>query len=725
MRNIGPTYYLRIYNQLYCILFDSGLILEKTTDSATINLGYVDVSFSNNSSNLTTNDEFQKIIDRIPNAKNTYYQRLYHSFRSALTRKIKTDKDRISSDIPFQKIDDTTLLLTYSTDKDELEAEFLSKKFLLKKNVNTWKIDGYIEKLPSNGTITIYSGNSQEIYNLFKLENLRQVFNETTIPNSPIGRFKSIIENQQSYEKNNSSLKFSTKHKVDADQNQLLNSLLHDPLILVNSIAGTGKTTTVLNALLRLNQESRKVLVVTHNHRALEAIIENLLLLDSEIGSYMLRLCTRNTAKNVIHKQFLPENSIAHEKRMIKKDLEEEIETETNAQIKELQNKLIQIFNRSGDTDPLSLLLVQSKNLVFGTADSMLSQSYRFTNTQNSTLLPQPTDAEFDIVIIEDSSDINLPTIFHSVQFSQRWAIIGDEFQSNPVVSTSIGLPKYSEREVPHQIDKIKEVDLQEKQKELKSILHYSHKISKLLGSQGLDYLKTNEYFPGIQSPLKLHSWYRVVPNMVEFMKKCFPVLTDLQSSGKSPKNLPFSTFQILDSHQNAVTEEPYEDGGYTNYHEIDIMHKWITQKTRDISVQCVIGIYAPFSIQVNKIMEYLLNHDFTIDHDGYFVGQNQLVRLHINTLHNHKNREYDMMVISGTRSFLPSQLRNKFDIFTLFSRAIQSLLIICDYERYNTSWESYSRYLHRSGKPNQLPWEYIFYYIRDNPEDYERGGSL
>lgn len=728
IKSRSDKYFLQHPSSTYKLISHNGLLkINQTTMEVHFDniIGIVDLEIKTNIDDLTSIDDFNNILSKLPKIPFSGIDRIFYSFRSALTKKINTDRLRTRRQLTYSRISSNTIKLDEVIENAEhLSGTIGSISIDLKKAGDyTWELVRN-QNIPVKGTITFTDPTNNYEYNIFKHLKFRRVLNDPQIPSSPLGRIRSFLTEYDRKLINKNEFKFRSDHQMTEQQGDVLNRLISDPLIIVDSVAGTGKTTTVVNAILELIRLNRRTIVIAHSHRVLEAIIEMLKSIDPTVKEDILRIATKNTKKKVMHKKFLVENIVELEKQIISNNLKEIIRAEEDEDIKIIQKNIFEIIQ---SIQVFSFLVALSKKIVICTADSLLSQSRLFYKESDEIITFHPPTAEFDLAIIEDSSDINFPTLIHSSQFSRRWAFIGDMFQSAPVVEKSMIIPKYKDRKAPRSDDDISRVTdlLQEKNRTL-SVERGLNRVDHLLGTQALNLLKDEKYFDLEDHVLNLRKWHRNTSDIAKFIVDCFQLLKgQIDLSHRSSKNIPIDVIEVIDSHSSKLAEEINEGdlGGYTNTHEIILLIEWLENLLNKLSEsqiqedEITIGIYSPFNAQIELITKTFVEAIPNLTESDRFIEvNNKNITIHVNSLHNHKNREYDIMILMGTRSYIRAQLKDEKDMFTIISRAKQSLVFGFDVERYRNSWRQIKTQLNKMGKRVTGPWGHIFKYIDDHP---------
>ena len=156
---------------------------------------------------------------------------------------------------------------------------------------------------------------------------------------------------------------------------------------------GTGKTTTILELIVQLVRQGKRVLLTASTHAAINNVLERVKenQLDNEIFS--LRIGDEARAQGVEEFQY-------------------------DNQLKEL--------HQSTKVNSLEQLLVDSSNLVCGTTMGIL----RLINDKSVSL--EKGYAPFDVMIIDECSKTTFAEFLVPARFAKRWILVGDIKQLSP-----------------------------------------------------------------------------------------------------------------------------------------------------------------------------------------------------------------------------------------------------------------------------------------------------
>jgi len=168
---------------------------------------------------------------------------------------------------------------------------------------------------------------------------------------------------------------------------------------------GTGKTTTILELIIQLSIQKKRILLAASTNAAINNVLERLR--DSEFieryNIYPTRLGQEEKAINV--EEFVLDNQI--KKFMEEYNLEE---------------------------DEAKHLIIESSNLVCGTTNGI----HRLFNTSKAASNPDFTDnltrkgIPFDVMIIDECSKTTFQEFLVPARLSKRWILVGDVKQLSP-----------------------------------------------------------------------------------------------------------------------------------------------------------------------------------------------------------------------------------------------------------------------------------------------------
>ncbi|MBU2964033.1 AAA domain-containing protein [Amphritea sp. 2_MG-2023] len=181
----------------------------------------------------------------------------------------------------------------------------------------------------------------------------------------------------------------------DRQRDFVAKALTSPDFSILDGPPGTGKTTTILELIVQLVLQGKRVLLSASTHAAinnvLERVDENSVLSDA---IFPLRIGDENNAIGVEHFQF---------------------------------DKLHQELKKESGCDDFSLqLMVDASNLVCGTTIGIL----RLFNNRNVTL--DRGEPPFDVMIIDECSKTTFQEFLVPARFAKRWVLVGDVRQLSP-----------------------------------------------------------------------------------------------------------------------------------------------------------------------------------------------------------------------------------------------------------------------------------------------------
>ncbi|WP_413693093.1 AAA domain-containing protein [Psychromonas sp. KJ10-2] len=156
---------------------------------------------------------------------------------------------------------------------------------------------------------------------------------------------------------------------------------------------GTGKTTTILELIVQLVRQGKRVLLTASTHAAINNVLERVKENELENEIFSLRIGDEARAQGVEEFQY--------------------------------DNQLDGLHHATGVND-LDQLLVDSSNLVCGTTMGIL----RLINNNKVSL--EKGHAPFDVMIIDECSKTTFAEFLVPARFAKRWILVGDIKQLSP-----------------------------------------------------------------------------------------------------------------------------------------------------------------------------------------------------------------------------------------------------------------------------------------------------
>ncbi len=545
------------------------------------------------------------------------------------------------------------------------------------KHVITEEEDGLFQITPT------YNGSSKEI----RIENLtnnerreyrrmRQWYNLFLPPMNRENAIYKLHRVLAGMKQESEVEEFGEHTFLNEKQVQAINSVLTDDLTIVEGLAGTGKTTSILIALDELASRRLSVLVVTHPHKALDRIIMGL-----NDKSEVIRYATNNTKNKVTKEvqQYLSTNKANAIKKRVQEELDQAIRDQQDIKIKNLQMRTLDLFKK----DIANTLITLSNRLHFSTADGLFSVINELGDYEINVEDYQEQLPIFDVVIAEDSSDINFPSVLFTAQYAKKWVITGDLNQSKPIGLSPLSIPDYRNMEFPREDERVTPLDdLREGEKRSKSLYNSHRNDLQILHTPAIEVLKSS-FEDRNTEELTFKTLYRYTREYAEALAQIFErQFTNADTSQLKSNNLRFlgSPVKVVDTTSKGMKETKIQkdngDETYRNDFEANKVVEYLDKFKGDLSI----AVSSMYTGQVEHITSKLKKKGYTEQGDGSLKHPSSGISATVHTHRNFKNTDHDYMFFSATRTGRQGILSNTNELFTVFTRAKRGIVLFCNY---------------------------------------------
>lgn len=194
---------------------------------------------------------------------------------------------------------------------------------------------------------------------------------------------------------------------------------------LLEGPPGSGKTTTIIELIMQLTAEGKRVLLCSATHAAIDNVIERIkgaykTVCEKEIVP--VRICSVRQHKSVKEsvKPFLLQNIVATYKADIEKNLKK------NQSLESQKFLLKNLYKKDEkEIDPIENVILDSANLVAGTMIGILQHPDIKANKQG---------ASFDVLIVDEASKVTFSDFIVPALHAKKWILVGDVKQLSPYV---------------------------------------------------------------------------------------------------------------------------------------------------------------------------------------------------------------------------------------------------------------------------------------------------
>jgi superfamily I DNA and/or RNA helicase len=450
------------------------------------------------------------------------------------------------------------------------------------------------------------------------------------------------------------------KKELNESQNQAIQQIINsdNPVELMHGPPGTGKTTTIAEAINLLTQKGKRILICSSTHIAIDNICQKLI--DKNVNvcrignpikvdDNIVNVTLENKAKNdnlfKVVEQLKKQADVIRKKAFkFKRNFDKSAYEERKQLKKELKDIKIDIGKIQKDIYKHTL---ESSDVVCGTFVGVLSEL--------------SSQKIFDYVFIDEASKAIEPAIWSVCKFANKMVLAGDHQQLPPFV----------------QSDKAIQFGLN------KSIF---------------DVAQQNE-FP----MLLLNEQYRMNEKIMSFSNNYFyssELIANKMVKDWHLTNETYEPIEFIDTAGCNFQETQENDNfGIYNLGEIDIIKKRIELLILENNNLVIIS---PYSLQVNWLKKEMSH-----------LKSNSQLENYIGTIDSYQGQESDVIIISlvrsndkGTIGFLKDYRRMN----VAMTRAKKKLIIVGDSTTIGLDkfYDQLLEYIEQNGSYTSA-WEYIY----------------
>lgn len=210
----------------------------------------------------------------------------------------------------------------------------------------------------------------------------------------------------------------------DDQQNFVHKALQTKDFALLEGPPGSGKTTAIIELILQLIAQDKRVLLVSATHVAVDNVIDRILTTYKEQcqGKVVpLRVGKLDNIRKESVQAYQVNKFLSTTKKAIRKNLR------AIANPSDSQQKLLQSLpsNEDETSNTLDDIILKSANLVGGTMMGIL-QYPEIKSSDNNDL--------FDVMIVDESSKVTFLDFIVPALYAKKWILVGDVQQLSPYV---------------------------------------------------------------------------------------------------------------------------------------------------------------------------------------------------------------------------------------------------------------------------------------------------
>ncbi len=221
---------------------------------------------------------------------------------------------------------------------------------------------------------------------------------------------------------NNWKILKDTNFDGTEEQRAFVEKALRTPdFAILEGPPGSGKTTAIIELIIQLIEQGKRVLLVSATHVAVDNVIHRILTSYREHceGTVVpIRIANDGSIRKESVEPFQLQKFVKTTKNEIRKSI-------SNRQNNKARKTLFESLTKGKDSDLMKEVILNSANLVGGTMMGIL-QYPGFKNGKVNDL--------FDVMIVDESSKVTFLDFIVPARFAKKWILVGDVNQLSPYV---------------------------------------------------------------------------------------------------------------------------------------------------------------------------------------------------------------------------------------------------------------------------------------------------
>lgn len=191
---------------------------------------------------------------------------------------------------------------------------------------------------------------------------------------------------------------------------------------LLEGPPGSGKTTTILELIIQLCKENKKILLVSSTHVAVDNVLKRIIAKQDNL-ELVAPIRIASDEGQIRYKEvqkYRLQNIVNSKAKGIKKHLS------SISNRSESQNLLLDSVKGNNITKGIEEAILEASNLICGTAIGVLQHPL----IKESNFINVP----FDVMIVDEASKVNFQEFLVPALFAKKWILVGDVKQLSPYV---------------------------------------------------------------------------------------------------------------------------------------------------------------------------------------------------------------------------------------------------------------------------------------------------
>lgn len=209
---------------------------------------------------------------------------------------------------------------------------------------------------------------------------------------------------------------------TDEQREFVRKALQTNDFALLEGPPGSGKTTAIIELIIQLVKQNKRVLLVSATHVAVDNVFDRILNNYKNVCEGLVVPIRISSDIDSIRKESVKKFRLQNFVKNMKYEISENLRNDLSSKSK---TKLYQSLTGANNKNVLDGIILESANLVAGTMIGIL---------QHPDIKKGRVEDMFDVMIVDESSKVTFTEFLVPALYAKKWILVGDVNQLSPYV---------------------------------------------------------------------------------------------------------------------------------------------------------------------------------------------------------------------------------------------------------------------------------------------------